>query len=97
MSSIYKVEREVDTVIIEMDISVAEQLSEILFLVQDNTRMAQSYIGSALNDLRVRMVEDAKVRTPSSMYRAEPRDGYVLLRNTTPAELDASRRARGLR
>lgn len=75
--SIYKVERKVDTVIVEMDISVAEQLREILDLVQDNIkRLAYR---SDINDLRVRLEEDADVRYPSPLYVAEPRQGYVLL------------------
>lgn len=81
MSSIYKVERKVDTVIIEMDISVAEQVNEILNLVQDNTRMGNSHYGSSINDLRVRLAEEADVRAPSPLYVAVPQFGYTELRD----------------
>lgn len=84
--SVYKVERKVDTVIIEMDVSVAEKLLEVLFLVQDNT----SAIGLGdMGSLRYGLVEDAMVRYPSPLYIAEPKIGYTLLRNTTGVELDA--------
>lgn len=79
MSSIYKVERRVDTVCVEMDISVAEQLAEILDLVADDTRKANSFQGSDINDLRVRLREDAEVRFPSPLYYAQTNDGCVIL------------------
>ena len=79
--SVYKVKRKVDTVIVEMDVSVAEQLAEILFLVQDNTRKGRSYQGSDINDLRVMLNEDADVRFPSPMFIAESQLGYVSLRD----------------
>lgn len=82
--SVYKVERIVDTVIIEMDISVAEKLSEILMLVQDNTYFSDIF------DLRVGL-DEAKVRSPSPLYIAEPCSGYTLLRNTTSVELEQRR------
>lgn len=88
--------RKVDTVILEMDISIAEQVLDILMLVQDNTRMATSPVfgGESLNALRVSMIEDAEVRYPSGLFKAEAHDGYVELRETTPAELSAVHDAR---
>lgn len=83
--SIYKVERRVDTVIIEMDIAVAEKLQEVLFIVQDNARTAY---GSDLVELRVRLEEDAEVRFPSPLFKAEPREGYVLVSNRSREEYE---------
>lgn len=78
---VYKVERKVDTVIIEVDISVGEQLLELLGLVQDNTRRAFSYQGSYIEDLVARLKEE--VRYPSPLYEAKARGshgpGYVEL------------------
>lgn len=85
--SVYKVERKVDTVIVEMDISVAEALSEILYVVQDNTRDGLSYRGSALRDLQARLREDADVRFPSPSYKVEPKDGVVILTNRNHDDL----------
>lgn len=75
--SVYKVERRVDTVIVEMDISVATQLVEILNIIQDNTRKAQSYQGSDIRELQQRLIEEGGVRDNSLLYRAETYHGYV--------------------
>lgn len=88
--SVYKVKRRIDTVIIEMDIAVAEQLTEILMLVQDNTRMGR-YYGSDIDDLRDRLDEDAEVRFPSPLYKADAHRGYIELRDITPSEREAMR------
>lgn len=77
--SVYKVERKVDTVIMHVDIAVAEQLVEILDLVQDSTRRGRGPAGSSINDLRVLLREDADVRSPSPLYYADAKYGYVLL------------------
>lgn len=90
--SVYKVERIVDTVRVEMDISTAEMLTEILMLVQDNT---PGY-NKSINDLRVMLQDGADVRYPSPLYRAEVKSGYVELRNTTGDECRETREARGL-
>lgn len=80
--SIYKVDRKVDTVRIEMDIDVAEQLVEVLFLVQDGTRKGRSYQGSDLLELFGQLIapNGAKVRFPSPLYSVSPtKDGVLLL------------------
>lgn len=69
--------RKVDTVIIEMDASIAEAIYEILFLVQDDTRWAKSHYGSVINDMRVGLSDE--LRTPSPLYRAEAHEGFIHL------------------
>lgn len=88
-----KVERKVDTVIVEMDISMAEKVSELLFLVQDDTRMARSHnYGWDVQHLRVALEEDADVRFPAPGVLAEAKDGYVLLTDRN-SESESYRRA----
>lgn len=73
-----KAERRVDTITVEMDLAVAEQLAEILFLVQDGTHMAQ-YYGSSILEIFSALTEDCDVRFPSSLYSATPVDEGILL------------------
>jgi hypothetical protein len=90
-----KVERKVDTVCIEMDIDVAEQLLEILNQVSDETRMGLlGYYDNTIKNLRAKLITNAEVRTPSALHIAvcEP-GGYVTLRSTTNDEFDARRGA----
>lgn len=89
--SIYKVERKVDTVIIEMDISMAEKLREVLELAVDRTRESQHLPAWSLSNLRALLDSNAEVRSPSPLYRAEGHEGYVLLRNITETEREAMR------
>lgn len=67
-----QVTRKVDTVLMEMDVSIAEQLLEVLELVQDNVGGLHR---DGLNDLRVALHEH--VRYPSPLYRAVAHNGYV--------------------
>lgn len=88
-----KVERIVDTVRIEMDIDVAEQLLEILNQVHDETRMGLlGYYDNTIKNLRAKLITNAEVRTPSASHIAvcEP-GGYVTLRETTSKEFDTRR------
>lgn len=83
--SVYKVERIVDTVRIEVDIAVAEQILEVLSLVDDRTRMAESYLGSSISALCHALYEAAEVRFPSPLYKVHALgrhggdDGLVVL------------------
>lgn len=61
-----KVKRRVDTVIVEMDIATAEKLLEIIGHVKDETIGAR--YGSDIDDLSVRLYEDAEVRYPSPLF-----------------------------
>lgn len=86
-----KVERRVDTVIVEMDISAAEKLMQVLSLVIDQT---DGFMLTDIGRLRMGLTEDAEVRFPSALYVAEAEQGYVILRDTTPEELTAIREER---
>jgi len=79
--SIYKVERRVDTVIIEMDIDVAEKLTAVLGKVIDNS--FTRFIGGSrpIYDLYSRLVNDAEVRAPSPLYRVSVDENYTLPNN----------------
>lgn len=70
------VTRKVDTVIIEMDIDVAEKLVEILMLVADRTTRDEQ-----INDLRIDLMQHADIRWPSPLYDAVGCLGYTLLKN----------------
>jgi CheY-specific phosphatase CheX len=89
--SVYKVERKVDTVIVEMDIDTAEQLVEILQMTMDDTSWARSHYGSQVGELRNMLINNAEVRSPSTLYKA---DGSILLRPTTSEEMDRVRESR---
>lgn len=65
---VYNVERKVDTVIVEMDESVATALLEILMPIQDETSMGTSIFGSGIDELRGRLAEDAGIKWPSPRY-----------------------------
>lgn len=90
-NGVYKVERKVDTVIVEMDIDVAERLVEILQMVKDETRWAKSYHGSQIGTLRNGLIDNAEVRSPSALHKA---DGSITLRDTTPEEMTRVREDR---
>jgi hypothetical protein len=77
--SVYSVTRKVDTVIVEMDIDVAEKLLEVLMQVDDTTNRYTN----DLADLGVKLMTGADVRTPSPLYIAETRNGDLVLSNTT--------------
>lgn len=61
--SVYKVERKVDTVIVEMDSSAAEALMEILGHVIDHTGMQPAH------ELFCALDESGKVRWPSQLHK----------------------------
>lgn len=75
------VERNVDTVRIEMDIDLAEKLLEVMNQVADWTDMAYD---SSFDRLRDMLRENAEIRTPSPLYIARVEDGNVNLCPTTP-------------
>lgn len=89
--SIYKVERKVDTVIVEMDVSIAEKLAACLNTVLDKTGHTHTSILSDMAEFRRMLAVNADVRVPSPLYIADARDGYTILRNTTPVEADLIR------
>lgn len=68
--SIHKVERKVDTVIIEMDISMAEKLAEVIGNVIDKTSGATFGTPRNLDTLLVMLGNDADVRWPSPLYES---------------------------
>jgi hypothetical protein len=92
--SIYTVDRRVDTVIVRMDIDVAEQLVEILGTVKDVTRFSQSAYGSQIKELRERLIAEAEVRSPTALYRARAHENVLVLRDTTGHEMQTTRDAR---
>jgi hypothetical protein len=80
--SVYKVERKVDTVCVEMDVHVAEQLVAVLNEVIDQTHAGRIGLGNELVELRQRLVSDAEVRYPSPMYIATGTEsGFLVLTN----------------
>ena len=82
--NVYKVDRKVDTVIIEMDISTANKLAEVLRHVDDVTSTYTNEMDYLLGEL----YDKAGVRTDHPLYRAVPHADGVLLRNTTSKEMD---------
>jgi len=72
--SIYKVERKVDTVIVEMDIDVAEKLTTVLGLVRDKSFTAKH--NPAILNLFNMLIDDAEVRWPSPLYEAHTSDDF---------------------
>lgn len=89
--TIHKVDRKVDTVIVEMDISTAEKIMEVMALVVDSTG---GYLLSDMAQLRLGLMEKAHVRYPSPLYRAETPAGFVILRNITSEEREEMREGR---
>lgn len=83
--SVYNVRRVVDTVIIEMDISTAEKLRELLEQAVDVT----GGIISDMASMRRALTLDADVRTPSPLYRADAHEGYVEVRRINDEERKA--------
>lgn len=63
---IQKVERKVDTVILELDIDLAEKVVAIIGNVRDDSRNHGDIF-----ELFNRMIDDARVRWPSPLYRAD--------------------------
>lgn len=80
--SIYKVERKVDTVIIEMDSHVAEQLVTILNSVMDDTRSTATGLGGEMDELLNRLIDDAGIREDALyMTDADALGGHLVLRD----------------
>lgn len=79
-----KVTRKVDTVVVEMDIDLAEKVLEILRQVNDHT----STYGSEVGELRMALLTEADVRAPSPLYIADIYAGNLQLRRTTGGEMD---------
>jgi hypothetical protein len=70
--SVYKVERKVDTVIIEMDSSNAEALLEVLGEVDDLS------IHHPIHDIRTALALSGEIREPSPLYKAEVIGGNLV-------------------
>lgn len=81
-----KVERIVDTVRVEMDINAAEQLLEILSLVEPT---GNREVDDIVN-LRAKLNSDAEVRFPSPLYKAQVWGEGVSVSYRTPGEYEAA-------
>ena len=78
--SIQNVDRKVDTVIIEMDISTAEKLAVVLGRVQEETRWAK-YYGDDFTILLSKMQDDpVNVRVPSPLFKTDD-DSVIRVRD----------------
>jgi hypothetical protein len=78
--SVYKVERKVDTVIIEMDSSNAEALLEVLVGVEDLATM------SPISALAKALRESGEIREPSPLYEFDPFGAALVNRSSESYE-----------
>ena len=85
-----KVTREVDTVIVEMDISTADKVLVLLTQTVDNTMNFGD-----LAELAILLNFNGGVRSPSARYIPEVESGMVYIRNTTADESRIRRAAQG--
>lgn len=72
---VHKVTRKVDTVIVEMDVSVAEMLVAVLAHVTDE-RESDPFYKSPLGELRKRLIEGAEVRESTILNRVTTNDDH---------------------